>query len=157
MSKPNDRDRERNGERSTVSEDRANALLNPPSQLGRSPLLSTTNASGGSPSDDPLFILSPLDTDLIPLREVPRILPRRNGKRVHLTTVWRWTTKGVGGIILPVIHIGRTPFTSRRALIAFCDRREVARKRRSEWTPTGRERARAQASNELEQLLRPKP
>ena len=61
--------------------------------------------------------------DLIPLRDVPRHVPsRRNGKRTHISTCYRWAQRGCKGIILESIQIGGTRCTSREALARFFSR-----------------------------------
>jgi len=67
--------------------------------------------------DDPLC-------NLILLREVPKLLPKnRKGKRVHISTVHRWASRGVqGGVRLPTVKIGGATYTSLRALQEFSQR-----------------------------------
>ncbi|MFN9969463.1 MAG: DUF1580 domain-containing protein [Phycisphaerae bacterium] len=60
--------------------------------------------------------------DLIPLREAPRHLPgRANGKRLHVSAVYRWVKHGVKGIRLETVSIGGTTYTSAEALQRFAD------------------------------------
>ncbi len=55
--------------------------------------------------------------NLIPLREVPRHLPPRpNGKRLHISAVYRWTLRGIKGVVLESIRIGGTTYTSQEAI-----------------------------------------
>jgi hypothetical protein len=57
---------------------------------------------------------------LIPLRDVPRRLPARpNGRRVHISAIYRWTQRGTHGVRLECIHIGGTTYTSLEALQRF--------------------------------------
>ncbi len=59
---------------------------------------------------------------LIPFREVPRLLPPRpTGRRVHISAVYRWLNRGLGGICLESIKIGGTTYTSVEALQRFAD------------------------------------
>lgn len=44
--------------------------------------------------------------DLIPLMDVPTILPKRNGKKVHIRTVRRWVTKGLKDRKLKSVRVG---------------------------------------------------
>ena len=61
--------------------------------------------------------------NLIPIRSVPRrIPPRRNGRRVHISAVYRWVSRGVRGVRLEAIKIGGTAYTSLEALQRFGDR-----------------------------------
>lgn len=57
---------------------------------------------------------------LVPLREVSKLLPSRpNGKRVHISAIYRWVQRGIKGIRLDAIRIGGTTYTSREALQRF--------------------------------------
>lgn len=59
---------------------------------------------------------------LISIREVPcRLPPRPNGKRVHISAVYRWILRGVHGVRLESIRIGGTTYTSTEALQRFAD------------------------------------
>lgn len=55
----------------------------------------------------------------IPLAEVPKLLPRKNGKKVHYSTVYRWVTKGTRGRVLESMLIGGVRFTTVEALNRF--------------------------------------
>ena len=60
--------------------------------------------------------------NLIPLRAVPQLLPSRpNGKRLHISAVYRWTLRGVKGIRLETVRIGGTTYTSREAIQRFSE------------------------------------
>lgn len=60
---------------------------------------------------------------LLPIRDVPRQLPARpNGKRLHISVVYRWIMRGVRGVVLESVRIGGTTYTSREALQRFADR-----------------------------------
>jgi hypothetical protein len=56
---------------------------------------------------------------LITLREVANYLPRRRGRKVHYSTVFRWVTKGARGRVLRSILVGGVRFTSVEALEQF--------------------------------------
>lgn len=59
---------------------------------------------------------------LVPLRDVPRLLPPRpSGKRLHISAVYRWTLRGVRGIRLETTKIGGTTYTSREAIQRFSE------------------------------------
>lgn len=59
-------------------------------------------------------------SSLIPLNDVPRRLPRRNGKRLHISTVYRWTTShGCKGVCLEHWKVGRNIYTTESALMKF--------------------------------------
>lgn len=58
--------------------------------------------------------------EFIPLSEVPELLPfRRRGKRVHISTVWRWASKGVRGQKLKTWRVGGTTCTTDEAILEF--------------------------------------
>lgn len=60
---------------------------------------------------------------LMALRDVPRCLPPRpNGKRLHISAVYRWTLRGVKGVRLETVKIGGTAYTSREAIQRFSER-----------------------------------
>jgi Protein of unknown function (DUF1580) len=56
---------------------------------------------------------------LIPFTEAVKLLPRRRGKKAHLSTLHRWCTCGVKGVRLEVVQVGGTRCTSREALSRF--------------------------------------
>jgi hypothetical protein len=57
--------------------------------------------------------------DVLSLTEATKVLPRVNGKRPAICTLWRWCRKGLRGIHLDYIRIGRGIATSRQALNRF--------------------------------------
>lgn len=59
------------------------------------------------------------DEAAIPLTEVPAHLPRRRGKKVHYSTVYRWATKGARGRVLESRLVGGVRYTTIGALRAF--------------------------------------
>ena len=64
---------------------------------------------------------------LVPLGQVPRLLPPRpNGKRIHVSAVYRWTKRGVRGVRLESIRVGGTTYTSREALQRFAETNSAA-------------------------------
>jgi hypothetical protein len=90
---------------------------------------------------------------LVPLQEVPRLLPPRpSGKRVHVSAVYRWAQRGVGGLRLEAVRVGGTTYTSREALQRF------ARTPRDDVPPPGppdpgRERQIQDAARRVQGLL----
>ena len=61
--------------------------------------------------------------NLIPLNEVPKLLPRRkSGKTLHISAIYRWRQKGIKGIRLETAILGGTTYTSKEALIRFSER-----------------------------------
>jgi len=61
--------------------------------------------------------------EVITLTEAATRLPRlRGGKRIHLSTLYRWAQNGVRGERLETIRVGGTICTSTESLQRFCDR-----------------------------------
>lgn len=57
----------------------------------------------------------------IALADVPSLLPKRRGKKVHHSTVYRWVTKGARGRVLESRMIGGVRYTSVAALTRFLE------------------------------------
>lgn len=55
----------------------------------------------------------------VQLSDVPKLLPKRNGKKVHYSTVYRWVTKGTRGRILESMLVGGVRYTTIAALNRF--------------------------------------
>lgn len=53
------------------------------------------------------------------LRQVPDHLPRRQGKKVHYSTVYRWSTNGVRGRVLETSLVGGIRYTTLEAVQRF--------------------------------------
>ncbi|HKQ48608.1 MAG TPA: DUF1580 domain-containing protein [Phycisphaerae bacterium] len=56
---------------------------------------------------------------LLSLTEATKVLPPVNGKRPAIATLWRWCRKGLGGVQLEYVRVGRNIATSREALNRF--------------------------------------
>jgi hypothetical protein len=57
---------------------------------------------------------------LVTLADAAKLLPRRRrGRKAHVSTLFRWTTIGVRGVLLESIQVGGTRCTSREALQRF--------------------------------------
>ncbi len=95
--------------------------------------------------------------DLIPLRDAPRHLPSRaNGKRLHVSAIYRWAKHGVKGVRLETVCIGGTTYTSAKALQRFADQLTARRSLHAEELPTSaaaRRRADALVAARLESEL----
>ncbi|TWU44144.1 hypothetical protein Q31b_16800 [Novipirellula aureliae] len=64
--------------------------------------------------------LNILTEDVISLSEVRKCLPKVGGqKRPHISTIWRWTLRGVGGVKLETVKIGSRILTSKQAVTRF--------------------------------------
>ncbi len=58
--------------------------------------------------------------DWFSLAEAPGLLPRRRkGRKVHVSTLYRWATVGCRGIVLETLQVGGTRCTSRESLQRF--------------------------------------
>lgn len=60
----------------------------------------------------------------IPLAEVPKYVPKRKGRKVHYSTVYRWVTKGARGRILESVMVGGIRYTTVEAVARFLDSRK---------------------------------
>jgi hypothetical protein len=58
----------------------------------------------------------------IPFAAVPDVLPRRNGKKIHISTIHRWAIVGCKGVKLKFVQVGGTRCVRRRDLNEFFDR-----------------------------------
>jgi len=61
----------------------------------------------------------------IRLADVPKlnwILPRRNGRPLHIATIHRWCLRGIRGVRLEFVQFGGTRVTSEAALWRFFER-----------------------------------
>jgi hypothetical protein len=47
------------------------------------------------------------DERLITLTEATKVLPTVNGKRPAICTLWRWCRKGLRGVFLEYVRVGR--------------------------------------------------
>ena len=56
---------------------------------------------------------------VVSLTEATKILPKVNGKRPSISTLWRWCRKGLHGVHLEYVRVGRNIATSREALNRF--------------------------------------
>lgn len=57
-----------------------------------------------------------------PLSEAPGHLPRgRRGRRIHISTTFRWAQRGLRGVRLETIRIGGALYTSDEALQRFAE------------------------------------
>jgi hypothetical protein len=56
---------------------------------------------------------------LIPLSEVPKRLPTKRGKRFHISTIYRWATRGTKGRKLKTVVLGGRTYTTEEALRDF--------------------------------------
>ena len=96
---------------------------------------------------------------LVHVRAVPRILPRQpNGKRVHISAVYRWMSRGVRGVRLEFVMVGGRRYTSVEALQRFAERLTGSASAQPvrEVTPRRRKREIERAAQRLDEILGPK-
>ena len=58
-------------------------------------------------------------TRMVLLSEAASLLPTRNAKKVHPSTLHRWRSKGVRGVRLACYRVGNCWFTTQNALDEF--------------------------------------
>ena len=56
---------------------------------------------------------------LITLADATKLLPSVNGKRINISTLWRWCRKGLRGVTLEYTRVGAKIITSSEALHRF--------------------------------------
>jgi len=59
------------------------------------------------------------DDLLITLAEASRRLPRIDGRKIAVATIWRWCRRGLRGVRLEYVRLGRKICTSHEALVRF--------------------------------------
>jgi hypothetical protein len=70
--------------------------------------------------------IAPLDADLLTLRDAAKLLPpRRGGSRIAISTLWRWASRGCGGVRLEIIRVGGVAYTTREAIAEFVAKRSI--------------------------------
>jgi Protein of unknown function (DUF1580) len=63
------------------------------------------------------------DEEVLTLSQAAEVLPSlRGGRPVHRSTLYRWISRGVRGIRLETLRLGRTLVTSQEALQRFAER-----------------------------------
>ncbi len=55
------------------------------------------------------------------------MIPKRGGKAISPTTLWRWIKRGCAGVRLQVKYVGNTPHVSRAMINDFIDQVTAAR------------------------------
>ena len=93
---------------------------------------------------------------LVALHDVPKLLPARaNGKRIHISAVYRWVQRGVRGVHLEIVRVGGTSYTSREALQRFATPPTTAFPQPAQLTMT-RQRQIESANRRVQELLHPR-
>ena len=57
--------------------------------------------------------------ELLTLTQAAKCLPKVDGNKVAVSTLWRWCRKGLRGVFLQYIRVGRRICTTRSALLQF--------------------------------------
>ena len=70
-------------------------------------------------TDDPLVLRISPNEQLISLAEAARRLPKIDGRKVAISTLWRWCRKGLRGEHLRYVRVGRKICTSSQAMQRF--------------------------------------
>ncbi|MCF7975530.1 MAG: DUF1580 domain-containing protein [Phycisphaerae bacterium] len=84
-----------------------------------------------------------INENMIPLADVPGYLPKRpNGKKIHLSAIYRWAAKGIKGVVLETAKIGGASYTSLEAIKRFSDQLTIISRGadRINGTPVSRQR-----------------
>lgn len=86
-------------------------------------------------------MIDPFDADLLSLADAAANLPSlKDGRPIHVTTLWRWARYGLRGIKLETIKIGGRVFTNRQSLQKFfADVAKASSLRSSSAAAAGRE------------------
>lgn len=107
-------------------------------------------------------MIDPINDELIPLREVPGLLPRRDGKKIHIRTVYRWVNRGVRGKKLETIRVGGPYYTTAEALADFFGEQKSRRtgsdiddvKKQQSTSRSSRSAARLRARERAKEIIR---
>jgi hypothetical protein len=67
---------------------------------------------------------------------LPWLPRRRGGKKISLVTFWRWSRRGVCGVVLPTHYVGSTPTVTERELQQFFTDVAEAKRRGGQTAPT---------------------
>lgn len=96
--------------------------------------------------------IDPTSEALVKLADVPRLrwMPKPRGKRLHVSTIFRWAQRGVRGAVLETIRIGGTLYTSEEALVRFFERQTNPDNGETLRPSKARQRAITAAERELE-------
>ena len=84
------------------------------------------------------------------LSELPQHVPARRGRRIHISTGFRWASRGLRGIRLETVQCGGAKCTSVEALSRFFQRLTNPAADAETRTSAQRERAARKAEAELD-------
>lgn len=93
----------------------------------------------------------------VPVQEVPKLLPKQaNGKTVHLSTIYRWLSRGRRGVRLPSFLVGGRRYVNAQDLFDWIDRLTYEAAPPQAFnppTPRQRRRERERARRRVEEIL----
>ena len=85
-----------------------------------------------------------IDTgELLTLNDVAKLLPSIDGKRINISTIWRWCCKGSRGVQLEYTRLGSRILTTEAAVHEF-----MAARTEADGQPTASSRPRTTAQRE---------
>ena len=91
---------------------------------------------------------------LVPMRDIPAMLPSRpGGRKLHLSVPYRWASSGVRGVRLEVIRIGGTTFSSVQAIQRFGEKLSELPAMHTAPTPKRREQSLCRISERVAEEL----
>ena len=93
--------------------------------------------------------------EVIPVEDLPNILPKKRGRKLHYSTVYRWCSRGCRGVKLETFLYGGTICTTPEAITQFFERLNATRSGSQPTptrTPAARRRASEAAARELERM-----
>ena len=59
---------------------------------------------------------------LLSLADAVKVVPAIDGRRPHISTIWRWCRRGLRGVRLEYVRLGHRVCTSREAIYRFAQR-----------------------------------
>lgn len=89
--------------------------------------------------------------ELVVLKELPKRLPRRDGKQINLSTIYRWKNKGLYGVRLETCYHAGIQHTSLEAVGRFDEAVTIAKNGPYIGPPTSvqKQKAKEEAMREL--------
>lgn len=78
-----------------------------------------TELATATPPTPPFRNLPGTDGDLLTLAEAARRLPKIDSRKVAIPTIWRWCRKGLRGVRLKYVRVGRRVCVKPEALTQF--------------------------------------
>jgi hypothetical protein len=89
--------------------------------------------------------------ELLTFAEAAKLIPSRHpGRRVSVTTIWRWATEEKFGLLMESLWAGGTRYTSREAIQRYCAAMTAARQKAALDSPKQRRLKQAKVEAELD-------